>query len=125
LLLPLSPTSSVRLRPPPSPSLFPYTTLFRSISQSQPSVPVQAATPPHVGVRDEDGADEQEHLDKPEQTEQIEGHGPRVEEDDLDVEDDEQHRGQIELDREPLAPDRLRRRLDPALVRLKIGRAHV
>src|SRR5690606_39408263 len=84
LLLPLSPTSSVRLRPPPSPSLFPYTTLFRSISQSQPSVPVQAATPPHVGVRDEDGADEQEHLDKPEQTEQIEGHGPRVEEDDLE-----------------------------------------
>ena len=48
-------------------------------------------------------------------------HGPRVEEDDLDVEDDEQHRGQVELDREPAAAERLRRRLDAALVGVELG----
>ena len=51
----------------------------------------------------------------------VEGHRPRVQEDDLDVEDDEEHRGQVELDREPAAADRLRRRLDAALVRLELG----
>src|SRR5215210_997034 len=60
-------------------------------------VPFQPAATPDVGVRDEHGEDEQRHLDEPEQAELPEGDGPRVEEDDLDVEDDEEHRGQVEL----------------------------
>src|SRR5213080_3400425 len=58
----------------------------------QPSVPVESATPPDVGVRDEHRADEQQHLDEPEQAQRVERHRPRVQEDDLDIEDDEQHR---------------------------------
>src|SRR2546423_1421915 len=85
------------------------------------SVPVQTTAPPHIGVRDEHGADEQPHLDEPEQAQGVERHGPRVQEDDLDVEDDEQHRGQVELDREAAAADRLRRRFDAALVRIQLG----
>ena len=51
----------------------------------------------------------------------VEGDRPRVEEDDLDVEDDEEHRGQVVLDREAAAADRLRRRLDAALVGVELG----
>src|SRR6476620_9236521 len=56
------------------------------------SIPVEAAAPQDVHVGDEDGDDEQHHLHQSEQAQLIERHGPRVEEDDLDVEDDEQHR---------------------------------
>src|SRR5688572_1726788 len=82
-----------------------------SFSSIPMSVPLQPAAAPDVGVRDEDRADEQDHLDEAEQAELAEGDGPRVEEDDLDVEDDEQHRGQVELDREATAADRLGGRL--------------
>src|SRR6476619_3443270 len=66
-------------------------------------VPLQSAAAPDVGVRDEDRRDEQHHLHQAEDAQLPEGHGPRVEEDDLDVEDDEEHRRQVELDREPAA----------------------
>src|SRR5919107_2587930 len=46
------------------------------------SVPVQATAPPHVHVGDEHGADEDKHLDQPEDAERVVGDGPRVEEDD-------------------------------------------
>src|SRR5690606_18646756 len=49
----------------------------------------------------------------------VEVHGPRVEEDDLDVEDDEEHRRQVVLDGEPAAAGRLRGRLDAAFVGLQ------
>ena len=58
---------------------------------------------------------------KPKMPERVEGHRPRVQEDDLDVEDDEEHRGQVELDREPAAADRLRGGLDAALVGVELG----
>src|SRR5207245_2592621 len=49
-----------------------------------PSIPFQAAAPPDVGVRDQNGDDEQHHLDETEPArELVEGHGPRVKEDDL------------------------------------------
>src|SRR5262245_60319650 len=92
-----------------------------SFSSSPMSVPVQSAAAPHVGVRDEHGANEQNHLDESEQPQVHERDRPRVQEDDLDVEDDEQHGGQVELDREPAAAHRLGRRLDAALVRLELG----
>src|SRR3954471_2388677 len=45
-----------------------------------PSVPVESAAAPHVGVRDEDGDDEDDHLDQPEDAERVVGDRPRVEE---------------------------------------------
>src|SRR3954466_2808508 len=62
-----------------------------SFSSNPTSVPLQPAAPPDVGVHNEDGADEQHHLDESEGAESVEGNGPRVQEDDFDVEDDEQH----------------------------------
>src|SRR3954463_13685668 len=70
-----------------------------SFSSRPMSVPLQSAAAPDVGVGDEHGCDEQDHLDEPEQPQLGERDGPRVEEDDLDVEDDEEHRRQVELDR--------------------------
>src|SRR5690606_40894161 len=49
-------------------------------------LPVQATAPPDVGVRDQDAADEQDHLDHGEQRHPIERNSPGVQEDDLDVE---------------------------------------
>src|ERR1700721_1226021 len=92
---------------------------FSSIPiESPPSVlvPLEPAAPPDIGVRGEDGEGEQDHLDQPEPAERVERDRPGVEEDDLDVEDDEQHRGQVVLDREAAAADRLRSGLDAALV---------
>src|SRR6202453_4012441 len=63
-------------------------------------IPVQAAAPPHIGVRDQHGEYERDHLSEAERPQLVEGDGPRVQEDDLDVEDDEQHRGQEVLDRD-------------------------
>src|SRR5438309_3983880 len=51
------------------------------------SVPLQPASTPHVGVDDEDSEDEHQHLDQAEHAELVEGDGPWVEKDDLDVED--------------------------------------
>src|SRR6478672_8333882 len=59
------------------------------------SVPFQPAAPPDVGVRDEHGEDEQHHLDQGEDPEVAERHGEREQEDRLDVEDDEEHGGQV------------------------------
>src|SRR4051812_33267714 len=86
-----------------------------------PSVPFQAAAPPYVRVRDEDGEHEEQHLHEPENPQGVEGDGPGVEEDDLDVEDDEEHRRQEVLDGETPATGRRRGRLDPALIGLKLG----
>src|SRR5215217_8302462 len=85
------------------------------------SVPVQAATSPDVGVGDEHGGDEDDHLDQPEDAERVVRDGPGIEEDDLDVEDDEEHRDQVVLDREAAAGERLVDRLDAALVGLQLG----
>src|SRR3954469_5474068 len=86
-----------------------------------PSVPFQAAAPPYVRVRDEDGEHEEQHLHEPENTQGVEGDGPGVEEDDLDVEDDEEHRRQVVLDGEAPAAGRRGGRLDPALVGFEPG----
>src|SRR6476469_9062970 len=87
-----------------------------SFSSRPMSVPFQSAPAPDVGVGDEDGGDEDDHLDQAEDPELVVGDRPGVEEDDLDVEDDEQHRGQVVLDREAAAGQRLVDRLYPALV---------
>src|SRR3954452_1599920 len=66
---------------------------FSSRPTYLPSVPVQAAPTPDVGVGDEHGGDEDDHLHEAVGPQDVEVHRPRVEEDDLDVEDDEHHRG--------------------------------
>src|SRR5688572_8948726 len=69
---------------------------FSSIPMlSSSSVPIQTAAPPDVGVRDKDRDDEQDHLHEAEDGQHVEGHRPRVQEDDLDVEDNEEHRCQV------------------------------
>src|SRR5438874_9765672 len=72
--------------------------------------PVEPALAPDVDVRHEHEPDEYRHLDQPEQPERAERDRPREQEDRLDVEDDEQHRHQVELDAEAFPagqPDRV------------------
>src|SRR5438045_9707097 len=73
-----------------------------SFSSRPMSVPVEAAATPHVGVDDEDGEDEQQHLDQAEQPELVESNRPRVQDDDLVVGDDEQIGGPHVLYLEPV-----------------------
>src|SRR6266850_6337247 len=74
------------------------------------SRPLERAFAPYVDEAKRQHEDEHQHLDEAEQPERAEHHGPRVEEDDLDVEDDEQDGGEIEFDRET-APRRTARRV--------------
>src|SRR5207237_3833192 len=64
--------------------------------RASPLLPLEASLAPDVGQRDEEDADEDEHLDHPVPAELVEDDGPGVEEDRLDVEDDEEHRRQVE-----------------------------
>jgi hypothetical protein len=64
--------------------------------------PVQPTHRQLVDEGQEEDTGEDHHGDQPEQAELVVRHRPRVEEDDLDVEHDEQHRHQIEPDREAL-----------------------
>src|SRR4051794_871448 len=84
------------------------------------SVPLEAAAPPHVGVRDEDRGDEQHHLDQAEELQLVERHGVGDEEHALDVEDDEEHRHEVVLDGEPAAAGGVGCRLDAALVGVEL-----
>src|SRR5437762_9826458 len=68
------------------------------------SAPLERALAPDVGEAERQHEHEDRHLDEAEHPERAEGHRPGIEEDHLDVEDDEEDRGQVELDRE--APPR-------------------
>src|SRR4029079_1282402 len=65
--------------------------------------PLERSLPPDVDVGDEQDDQEDEELEEPEPRELVEDHGERVEKDDLDVEQDEEHRRQVEADGEALA----------------------
>src|SRR5439155_25502450 len=52
--------------------------------------------------REQQDPEKDEELEEPEPRELVEDHGQRVEEDDLDVEEDEEHRCQVEVDGEAL-----------------------
>src|SRR5262245_21400208 len=95
--------------------------IFSSMPMDR-SVPLEAAAPPDVYVGNEDGDDEEGHLDQPEDRwiELLECDGPRIEEDDLDIEDDEEHGGQVVLDGEAAAAGRLRSRLDAAFIGIQL-----
>src|SRR3569833_3375123 len=95
------------------------TTPLGSFSSRPISVPLQTTATPDIGVRDEDGDDEEHHFDETEHPEVVEGDRQRIEENDLDVENDEKHRRQVVLHREPPAADGLRKQHNAAFVRLE------
>src|SRR5258705_9395548 len=87
------------------------------------SIPLKCAALPDVEVADEQDDEEHEHLDQQEPHRDAAGRGsaeidrgPRNQEHGLDVEHDEEHRHEIELDGEPLMGAAEGRH--PALVRL-------
>src|SRR5581483_505080 len=49
---------------------------------------------------DQEQADENQHFDQPDQSDLVEHHGPGIKKDDLDVENDKEHREDIIADRE-------------------------
>jgi hypothetical protein len=73
---------------------------------------------PHVGVADAQDDDKHHHFGQAEDAQCVHLHGPWIERRRLDVEDDEQHRDQVETHREA-AGDR-RGRLDPAFVGFRL-----
>src|SRR6266581_3432469 len=89
-------------------------TAFRAVR----SVPIEASVAPDVRERYEEYAHEHEHLDEAEPLELPHQHRPRIEEDGLDVEDDEKHRGEVEADRQPAHRRSLRD--DAGLVRSEL-----
>src|SRR5581483_11610363 len=72
--------------------------LYRLVSH----LPLQRAFLPDEDVGDEQDEDEEGELREAEPAERVELHGERIEKDDLDVEDDEQHRGEVEAHVEAL-----------------------
>src|SRR5947209_6915870 len=82
--------------------------------------PLERALAPHVDETDGEGCHEGEHLDESEPANPLRGEiaqerSPRVDEDALDVEDDEEERYQVELHR--MTRMRIARRGRPALER--------
>src|SRR3954471_19434773 len=65
-------------------------------------LPLERALPPDVDIGDEEDEHEEGELGESEPAEGVELYGERVEEDDLDVEDDEEHRREVEAHREAL-----------------------
>jgi len=91
------------------------------VAWSAALVPIETTTSPYIGVGNEDSDDEEHHLDQAEHAQRLVSHRVRIQEDDFDVEDDEQHRGEEVLDGEPVRPLRHRSRLDTALVEVELG----
>src|SRR5207247_2219969 len=79
------------------------------------SLPLQGAVVPGVNEAHHQDPQKDPHLDQAHGPERAVDHGPGIEEDELDVEQDEQDRGEIELDRQP--PDGEREGLLSALER--------
>src|SRR5262245_43344672 len=91
--------------------------LVRNPASPNVSLPVECAIVPRVEEPHHEDSQKDDHLRQPEGAEPAKDHRPRVEEHKLDVEKNEQNRGQIELDRQ--AADGQRERNLPALERLR------
>src|SRR3954466_890084 len=76
-----------------------------SKSDSSPTfrTPIECAFAPDVHVAREQQRHEQQHLDEAAPPQVAQRHRPRIEEGNLDVEQQEDHRHEVELDRLPLA----------------------
>src|SRR3954454_2613859 len=83
-------------------SAFSASPCFSRLTISMPTVlaPFERAPPPDVHEGDDEEGDEDDGLDQRERPEVAQLHRDRIEEDDLDVEQDEQHRDQVEADPE-------------------------
>src|SRR5207245_488065 len=87
------------------------------------SNPIQRAFPPGVEVTDQQDGHEDQHFDEPEQAQRVVLHGPRVEEDDFQVEYQVQHGQHVVADVEAVAGVADARHA--ALVRLQLDRVGV
>src|SRR5437660_3534141 len=96
-----SPRPRARMRPVPCPARGPARTGGRSRGGVL-LLPLEGALPPDVHVRHHQDHDEEEELQESEPGELMQDHRQRIQEDDLGVEDDEAHGGEVETDREPL-----------------------
>jgi hypothetical protein len=94
-----------------------------AISFAPGHVPVQRAALPHIDERLHEERHEDADGDHARPSVLLEANCPCEQEDDLHVEDHEQHRHEIELHREPL--DRLLEWNDPTLVRSELLRSGV
>src|SRR5882724_10833385 len=65
------------------------------------SLPPQGAVVPGVNEAHHQDPQKDPHLDQAHRPQRAVDHGPWIEEDEFDVEEDEQDRGQIEFDRQP------------------------
>src|SRR5947199_3110954 len=81
------------------------------------SLPLQRAVVPRVEEPDHQNREKDDHLDETRAAQRAIHDGPRVEEHELHVEQDEENRGQVEPDRQ--AADWQRERNLPALERLR------
>src|SRR6266705_6925838 len=79
------------------------------------SLPLQGTVVPGVNEAHHQDPQKDPHLDQAHGTQRAVNHGPWIEEDEFDVEQDKQDRGEIKLDRQ--SPDRERERLLAALER--------
>src|SRR5205807_1710197 len=99
---PPAPSRRPRSRRRPAPSSASATALIGGRDPAAALLPLERALPPHVHVRDDEDDDEEQELDESEPGEGVQDDRERIQEDDLDVEDDEEHRRQVEADREAL-----------------------
>src|SRR3954464_7187136 len=75
------------------------TGMSKSDSSPTVSTPIERTFAPDVDVTGEQQRHEEQHLDEPAPAEIAQRHRPRVEEGDLDVEEQENHRHEVELHR--------------------------
>src|SRR6185295_3388715 len=80
--------------------------------------PLERALPPGVVVANNEYADEQQHLDQSKHRKAVINHRPWEQENGFDVEDQKQHRHNIEPDGEPIT--RIADRINAALVRQQL-----
>src|SRR6266498_5132729 len=77
-------------------------TATRSRAAVPSLLPLERSFPPDIHVRNHEDRNEEEELEEAEPRELVEDDGQRIQEHDLDVEDDEEHCRQVKADREAL-----------------------
>src|SRR5215510_5421318 len=65
------------------------------------SLPIQGAVVPRVNETDHQDPEKDSHFHQTRKSQGVVHHGPWIEKDELDVEQDEQNPDQVKLDREP------------------------
>src|SRR5438128_942381 len=99
------------------------TRLVKNPASADSSLPIERAIVPGIVEPNHEDPEEDHHLRQARDAEPAGDHRPRVQEDELHVEQDEENRRQVELDRQ--APDRQRERALSALERFGLHRRRV